>query len=342
MLRYFEDDAEIHFTKVYLQATTRNVLTLQQIDGVPLSYVDLEQIKPAIRTKIVANATKAVFKQCLTYGFFHADPHPGNIFVLPGEVVGIMDFGTVGNLDPNDRAALVRLYVTAVRMDAVSLVEQLIQIGIADPGLDRTLLQRDVRRLLLKYQGMPLQDIRMGELLEPLRPIIYRHHLRLPSNFWLLAKTLVMMEGVGLELDPDFDIFEVSEPYVRRFLLRMWLPTSWGPSLTHSATGWADLLNSLPRQTTRILGQVERGELEVQFGLPHFERYFDRVDKITTRIVLSVLLAAIILGLAQHIPNIDLAWPWSLFTWILVTGFVVMLFLGAWLVLSILRSGGKL
>jgi ubiquinone biosynthesis protein len=151
-----------------------------------------------------------------------------------------------------------------------------------------------------------------------------------------------MMEGVGLELDPDFDIFEVSEPYVRRFLLRMWLPTSWGPSLTHSATGWADLFNSLPRQTTRILGQVERGELGVQVGLPQFERYFDRVDRITTRIVLSVLLAAIILGLAQHIPNINLEWPWDLFTWIIITGFLLMLFLGAWLLLSILRSGGKL
>jgi ubiquinone biosynthesis protein len=227
-------------------------------------------------------------------------------------------------------------------MDTVSLVDQLIQVGVADPNLDRPIMQRDMRRLLLKYHGMPLSDIRAGEVLDSLRPIIYRHRLRLPANFWLLAKTLVMMEGVGLDLDPEFDIFKVSEPYVRKFILRMWLPSSWGPSVTHSATGWADLLYSLPRQTTRLLGQIERGDLEVQIGIPELEKYFNRLDKITTRIVLSVLMAAIILALAQLIPHLNLTWPWDLFTWVIVATFGVMVFLGAWLILSILRSGGRL
>lgn len=338
----FADDPHLTVPKVYWDSTTRKVLVQERITGIKINDIAALDTAGYNRHQIALHSARFIVKEILEDGFFHADPHPGNIIVMPNHVIGIMDFGTVGHLDPTDRAALVRLYITAIRMDTVSLVEHLIQLGVADPNLDRFAMQRDVRRLLLKYHGLPLNDIRAAEVMESLRPIIYRYRLRLPSNFWLLAKTLVMMEGVGLELDPDFDMFEVSEPYVRRFLVKMWMPASWGPSVLHSATGWADLINTLPRQGMRILGQVERGDLELQIGIPEFDRYINRLDKITTRIVLSVLLAAIIMALALLIPKLDLTWPWGLFTWVVVVTFFVMIFLGAWLVLSILRSGGKL
>jgi ubiquinone biosynthesis protein len=338
----FADEPHLYVPKIYWDYTTRRVLTLERISGIKINNVAALDAAGYDRHQLALHSARFIVQEILEDGFFHADPHPGNIIVMPGEIIGMMDFGTVGHLDPNDRAALVRLYITAVRLDTVSLVEQLIQAGVAEPGLDRNTLQRDIRRLLIKYHGLPLQDIRAADVMESLRPILYRHHLRLPSNYWLLAKTLVMMEGVGLDLDPDFDIFAVSEPYVRRFLFQMWLPASWGPSVAHSATGWADLLNSLPRQTTRILGQVERGDLELQIGVPNFDYYISRVDRITTRIVLSLLLAAMIVALAMLIPLLDLTWPWGFFTWIIVGTFLLMLFFGAWLILSILRSGGRL
>lgn len=338
----FADDPHLYVPNVHWDYTTRKVLVQERISGIKISDIAALDAAGYDRHQIALHSARFIVKEILEDGFFHADPHPGNIIVMPNHVIGIMDFGTVGHLDPTDRASLVRLYITAVRMDTIGLVEHLIQLGVADPNLDRPAMQRDVRRLLLKYHGLPLNDIRAAEVMESLRPIIYRYRLRLPSNFWLLVKTLVMMEGVGLELDPDFDMFEVSEPYVRRFLIRMWMPAAWGPSALHSATGWADLINTLPRQSMRILGRVERGELELQIGVPEFDRYIDRLDKITTRIVLSVLLAAIILALALLIPRLDLTWPWAFFTWVVVLTFFVMVFLGAWLVLSILRSGGKL
>ena len=339
----FEAEPYIYVPRVYWDYTTRKVLVQERIFGIKINNIAAIDAAGHDRHELALHSARFIVKEILEDGFFHADPHPGNIFVMEGGIIGIMDFGTVGHLDPTDRAALVRLYVMAVRLDTVSLVEQLIQIGVADVNLDRPALQRDIRRLLLRYHGLPLQDVKAGEVLESLRPIIYEHRLRLPSNFWLLAKTLVMMEGVGLRLDPDFDIFEVSEPYVRRFLLRMWLPSSWGPSVTHSATGWADLINTFPRQTTRILSQVERGELEIQVGVPLFDQYLNRVDRIATRIVLSVVMSAIILALAMLIPRLNVSeWPWDFFTWIVMVTFVVMVFLAIWLILSILRSGGRL
>jgi ubiquinone biosynthesis protein len=338
----FKKERHILVPTVYWDYTTSRVLVQEFISGIKINDITGLDEAGYNRHQIAVYSARFIVQEILEDGFFHADPHPGNIVVMPGEIIGMMDFGTVGHLDPTDRAALIRLYVTAVRMDTVSLVDQLIQVGVASPNLDRPIMQRDMRRLLLKYHGMPLSDIRAGEVMDSLRPIIYRHRLRLPANFWLLAKTLVMMEGVGLELDPEFDIFKVSEPYVRKFIMRMWLPSSWGPSLTHSATGWADLLNSLPRQTTRLLGQIERGDLELQIGIPDFDHYVNRLDKITTRIVLSVLMAAIIVALAQLIPGLNLTWPWNFFTWVVVATFSIMMLLGVWLIVSILRSGGKL
>ncbi len=338
----FEAEDFLYIPQMHWDYTTRSVLVQERIFGIKVSDTAALDAAGYDRHQIALHAARMIIKEILEDGYFHADPHPGNIMVLPDEIIGMMDFGTVGHLDPQDRANLVRLYITAVRMDTVSLVEQLIQVGVADPGLDRVSLQRDIRRLLLKYHGLPLEDIRAGDVMENIRPIIYNYRLRLPSNFWLLAKTLVMMEGMGLELDPDFDMFKVSEPYVRRFLMRMWLPSSWGPSVVHSATGWADLINSLPRQTTRLLGQVERGELEMQVSIPRFDQYIKRVDRITTRLILAMLMAAIIMALALLIPGLNLVWPWSFFTWVVVVTFFIMVFLGAWLILSIIRSGGWL
>jgi ubiquinone biosynthesis protein len=215
-------------------------------------------------------------------------------------------------------------------------------MGVADYRPDREALQRDVRRLLIKYHGQALTDISAPELLDEIRPIAYRHHLRLPSDLWLLAKTLVIMEGVGKKLDPEFDIFAVAEIHMRRLLRRMWLPSEWGPSALNSATSWGDLFMNFPRQTNRILGQMERGDLSLQIHVPELGPSINRLDRMATRIILAVLLAAMIIALAMLIPTLNLTWPWGLITWIIIASFVVMIFLGLWLVISILRSGGDI
>jgi ubiquinone biosynthesis protein len=258
---------------------------------------------------------------------------------MPGEIIGLMDFGIVGYIEPTDQAELVRLYVVAVQLDTAGIVDQFMRMGVADHNTDRSDLQRDIRRLLMKYHGLPLKNIRAKAVLDEIQPIVYRHHLRFPSDWWLLGKVLVMMEGVGLKLDPDFDVFAVSEPYVRRFMIKMWSPTWWGPSLLRGTTGWADLISNFPRQASRLLSRLEENELGLQVHFPDLKPTTDRLDDIANRIILSVLLAAFIVALAMLIPTLNLTWPWGLLTWIIVIGFVVMSILGLWLIISILRSG---
>jgi ubiquinone biosynthesis protein len=279
-----------------------------------------------------------IVKEVLVDGFFHADAHPGNFMVMQGGVIGAMDFGKVGYLDQRDRNDLVRLYIAAVQLEVTDLVEQLVRIGVADYRLERPALERDLRRLLQKYQGLPLREIHLGPMMEELMTISFRHHLHFPSNLWLLVQTLAMMEGIGLKLDPDFDIFAVSEPYVRRLQRQLWLPSGWAPQVTRSMMALADLLTRLPEQAAHLLEQTKRGELGVQIHTPELPPAMGRLDRMVNRLAMSILAAAFILALARLIPSLDLTRPWGWFTWFVMTTFAIVNLLGLWLLWSIWRS----
>lgn len=335
----FRGERYLYVPEVFWDYTTRRVLVMERIDGAKIDDLVALDAAGYDRHRIALHCARMIVKEILEDGFFHADPHPGNFIVLPGEVIGAMDFGQVGYLDSRDRADLVHLYIVAVQIDAAGIVEQLIRIGAADYRVDRIALERDLNRLLRKYHGMPLKEIQAGKVMEEMMTVAFRHHLRFPSDLWLLGKTLVMMEGIGLKLDPEFDMFVVSEPYVERFKRRLWLPSEWGPSALRGAADWADLLLRFPRQTSRLLDQAERGDLEVQVKLSNLPLATDRLDRIANRLAVSILVAAFTLGLAWLIPTLDLTWPWEWLTWLVLAAFVAMSMLGLWLLWNIWRSG---
>lgn len=324
---------------VYWEYTTERILMMERISGIKIS--DIEAIDNAgyDRHQVALHAANMIIQEILEDGYFHADPHPGNFVVMEGDAIGIMDFGRVGYLDSSDTAILVRLFIYAVQMDTPGIVDQMIRLGVADEQTDRRALERDLRRMMQRYYGLPLREISVRELIVDLTAIAFRYHLRVPSNLWLLLNTLAMMEGVGLTLDPEFDIFEVSEPYVRRFILRLWLPTEWGPSVIRGATDWADLLLTFPRESQILLRQATRGTFSANLHLPDLKDTTDRLDRIANRLIITILVAAILLGSAILIPNADLTWPWGIVTWVLVGAFLISFFLSIWLLWNIWRSG---
>ena len=338
----FANESQLYVPQIYWDFSTRRVLVLERISGIKISDIAALEAAGYDRHRIASHAARFIIKQVLEDGFFHADPHPGNLVIMPGEVIGVMDFGTAGYLSTEDRANLVPLYIAVIQTDAVRAVEQLERIGVADPRRsDRVGLQRDLRRLLQKYQGVSLKEISVSEVLGEIEPIIYQHHLRIPPDYWLLIKTLVIMEGVGKRLDPDFDVYEFSGPYVKRFLLRQILPSAWGPTVLRSATAWADLISGFPRQTSRILSQVEQGDLRFRVHAPITRQTARHWNQVTNRVILAVVLASLIIAMALLIPTLDLTWPWSIQAWVIVVGFVAMAVVGVWLGLWILRSNSK-
>lgn len=337
----FAGEPNLHIPQVYWDYTTHRVLVLERISGIKIDDVEALDAMGYDRHRIALHTARIFIKEMLEDGFFHADPHPGNFVVMRGDVIGAMDFGMVGHLGHRTRTDLIRLYIVAVQLDEEGVVNQLIRMGVITGPVDRLGLRRDVERLLRKYQGIPLGAVRAREVVEDVRSVVFRHHLHLPSELWLLGKTMAMMEGVGMKLDPDFDIFAVSEPYVRRLVWQMASPRSWGPPLLKGVGDWVELLGLIPRVGSQLLARAERGELELTVSHQGLDQALRRVDRSANRLSISVLLAALIVGLALLIPTFNLIEQGGLIAALVLVGFAGASLLGLWLVVSILRSGRR-
>ena len=329
----FTGDAHLYIPAVYWEHTTQRALVLERLAGIKIDDLAGLDAAGVDRKAVALHSAQIIVKEVLEDGFFHADPHPGNFFVMKGgEVIGAVDFGMVGYLDETLQLELIRLYTAAVEMDVEELVDQMVRMGAASEEVDRRSLSRDAGRLLTKYRGLPLRDLRATEMLADLLPIAFRHRLRLPADLWLLGKTLSMMEGVGLQLDPDFDMFAVSAPIVRRLAWRLLKPRRpLSRELLRRRTELADLADRLPRAADRLLRQTEAGDL-FSLRLRDLDALLGTLERLTTRLAISMIIAALILGTALLIPSTAGNPAARVFA---IAGFLFASALGAWLVLSL-------
>ena len=335
----FAKENYLRVPKVYWEYTTRHIEVQERMRGIKINDYPALVAAGYDRDRLAMNAAKALIKQVMVDGFFHADPHPGNLLILPGEVIGLIDFGSVGSLDQTDRAYLVRLWISIIRLDAEGVADQLQRMGIAGPQTDQVGLTRELRRMLRKYAGLPLKEIVASEILNAVQPLIYEYKLNVPTDYWLLIKTLVTMEGVGKALAPGFDVFAASGPYVQRFVLQMALPQSWAPGLVRQATGWLTFMSLFPRQATRVMGRLEASDLELRVQVPEMRQATRESSSSTNRTVMAILIGAMVIALAMLLPSLHLeSWPWNLVTWLIVFGFVFVAVVAFWLIVSILRS----
>jgi len=331
----FTGEFHLYIPHVYWDFSSQHVLVLERIYGIKIDDIPALDAANYDRHRVALHSARVIIKEVLEDGFFHADPHPGNFNVLPGEVIGAMDFGMVGYLKDRDRLDLIQLYLVAIALDADGIVDQLIRMGAAGAEVDRAGLARDIGRLLNKYYTLPLKDIRAREVVEEIMPIAFHHHLRLPGDLWLLGKTLAMLEGVGLQLDPDFDMFAVAQPFVRRLVWHMATPNSgWARAALLGGANWGELLNRLPRAGNRMLERIERDE-PFKIHLDDTDRIMNKLDRLLTRLSLSILVGSLIIGLAFLVTNTS---PNNWVQWVIIGGLVAIISLGIWLFISLFRS----
>jgi ubiquinone biosynthesis protein len=331
----FADEPKLYIPAVHWRYTTQRVLVMERIHGIKIDDLAALDAAGCNRHELAVCAARVVVKEILQDGFFHADPHPGNFMVMPGNVIGAMDFGMVGHLTDANRLDLIRLYVAAVRQDVDSLVEQLMRMCAVTGRVDRPALSRDVSRFLGKYQGASFKDIRAAEAVQEIVEIAFRHHLHMPGDLWLVSKTMGMMEGMGLQLDPDFDILGVSKPFADALVKELWSPKMWGPGMISGLEAWGHLLTDIPRVGVNLLRSLDRGEVPISMSMDMPKPLMDRVDRLITRLSLSILLAAFIVGIAMVVP---IASSNNILLTMAIVGFVAVLALGVWLVISIVRN----
>jgi ubiquinone biosynthesis protein len=272
-------------------------------------------------------------------GFYHADPHPGNLFVEADGRLGLIDFGMVGTVDAATQEQLAAVLLAVTGGDAGRLADALLEMGVARRRVDREQLARDLGGLTGRYYGRPLAEIPLGPLLEEAFGVVRRHRLQLPPRLALLLKTAVMCEGLGAQLAPDFRLTALLEPYARRLLFQQYAPDRLARRLGEAGVEAARLGVELPAQLRRLVADAERGALEVGVRPEGFEPLVRRLERLANRLVLGVLAAAFVNGLAvlmaAYHPGGNDAWIAAFFAF----GFAVTALLGAYLAWLILRSG---
>ena len=193
---------------------------MERIEGIKISDVEGLAAAGIDRRAVAERAVAIMLQMVFVHGFFHADPHPGNFFVLEGERIGLMDFGMVGRLDETTKAALLRVGVAVARRDPDRLVDALMAAGLVGAAERRGALKRDLVHLLGRYMDRPIKEIAARQFAHEIQAVAQRHHLRLPTELALLIKVIAMSEGLGVQLDPEFRLFEFAGPYFQRFWMQ--------------------------------------------------------------------------------------------------------------------------
>jgi len=333
----FANDPGIHIPRVVWETTTSRVLTLERIRGIKVNNLDALDAQGTDRRSLAVYAANVVLKMVCEDGFFHADPHPGNFFIEPNSTIGLIDFGMVGVVDERTQERLADLLIGINQRDADRLVDVFIDLGVTRKRIDRASVRRDVEHLLSTYWELPLGELIITTLLDDIFSAMRRHYMHLPSNLALLFKTVIMIEGLGVNLDPDFHLTAVLAPYAERLVIREYSPLKWVRSFGRASLDLARLGVEMPQQLRRIVRAAEDGNLQIGMRPEGFEPIVDRVERITNRIVLGVITAAFINGLAvlvsvYHLPGWE-RWAWVVFAF----GFLCALLLGIYLAWSILR-----
>ena len=301
----FAGDDDVHIPRVFWDATTTRVLTLDRIRGVKVD--DTEELDRAgvDRHALAELATRVTARMIFEDRFFHADPHPGNFFVEPGGRLGVIDFGMVGELDEQLREQLGELLVALTRKDSVRLAAVVRAMSLSRRTVDRAGLQADLAALVAAYQGRTIGEVALAPLIEEVLGIVRRHHLRLPREIALLLKMLVMEEGLAVRLDPDFELGAVLAPYARQLVAGQLSPRAVMQRLGRAGIDVAQLGTELPERLRELLAVLDEGGLELHLRAAELEPLVARAERLGNRVIAGILAGAVIDSLAELITADD-------------------------------------
>jgi ubiquinone biosynthesis protein len=330
--------AGVKAPRIYWALTTKRVLTMERINGVKITDLRAISIIDVDRKRLAPDLANLIVRQIFDFGFFHADPHPGNFFIQPNGTIGVIDFGMVGTLDEGTRRALVLLLAAWVQGDIDGLVDGLFRLGVVQGGSHNGALHADLRWVLGRYHDVQLADIHLGRVMDDVFRLIRRHRMILRGDLALMAKTLVMYEGLGLMLDPEFVLVTEVRHSMYAALRRLLLPRPDAYSAALNLHALLDLSASSPQRAQRLLGQLERGELGVTVQLSQLDPLLHQVGRLINRVVLALLAAALILALTRMLDTVE-AHGSPLLVSVFIVALLGTIAICLWVLLSMLRSG---
>lgn len=340
--RNFAGNEDIYIPAIFPDLLTGKVIVMERLKGVRIDDIKGIASLGFEPSDIARTGVDAYFKMIFEDGFFHADPHPGNIFVLNDGRIGLMDFGIVGLLTPDVRENIAGSFLAVLHKDFDRLIDQYIDLGLVSDEVDLDTFKREFRSDLI-YLLEPLYDMTISELnfpeyLEALTQLVVKHGLRVPSELLLMNKTIMILDNIGRQLDPGFSAATAAEPYAANLVKNRYSPQRVLDKTRENLTEIGDALIDTPKQVNRLLRKTLRGEVSFKIDPVGMEKLITDIDRSSNRIAFSLIVAAIIVGSSMLIQS-DIGGKIFGLPTIGAIGFMVAILLGIRLLFSILRSG---
>ena len=333
----FKDSEEVYIPKIYSEYTTKKVLVMEKIIGVKLS--DISKIKKFgwDTDNISKIGVKALFKQVFECGFFHADPHPGNIFVLNSNCISYIDFGMIGIVDKKTFNSLNNIVLAAVQKNADKIIFLLEDMGITKTTVDKDALKLDLLYLLHYYYDVPLDKISLSDILNEIFMFFRKYNIAMPTELTTLAKTIITLEGTARELNPNFTVYSIGQEFIRYYYNNRLNPKALFDSSKDSIEDIYLDLKTIPKQLRVILKNIEKNNIKIHIDDIKAPKLEEQLSDLTTNISLSLVLASLVVGSSLIIasPNIEQnVW----IRYLALAGFLVSFVLGLTLVITIFKA----
>lgn len=337
--RSFAGRDDILIPSVHWQWTCESLNVQDFVDGIPGRDLQAVDAAGLDRHALAQRGADIVLKMVLEDGCFHADPHPGNILYLRDGRVGVIDFGMVGTLSETRRFQVAQLLHGLVDQEPEAVADILLDWagGVA---VDEGRLQQDISQFVDRYRGVPLKDLRIGLMLSDITLLLRSYNLMLPADLALMIKAFLTLEGMGRQLDPEFDMASAARPFLEQVVVQRYAPRALLKRGRRSLLGMIDLAGELPRDLRRLVQAARRGRLQLKIETNALKGFGDQVNQAANRLVVGILTAALIIGssIVMHsVGGISSRWLLALG----VTGFVGAGLCGVWILFSIWRSGRR-
>ncbi len=329
----FTGDDTVAFPVIYREFTTQRVLTMERFEGIPFNRPDQLDEQGMDRPELARRGIYAFLEMIFEFGFFHADPHPGNLFAMPDGRVAFTDFGRVGTISQIARDQLADLLLGIVENDTALAVDTLFAAAGYPGDMDLAELEREVSRLITKYANKTIGEVRIGDLVSDVFGIVRHHNLMMSSELAMLLTTLALLEGVGRTLDPGFDFVAVTAPFARRISNERWEPAAVARALTISLRRAGRAAAEIPESVIRLLRRAGQGEFRVAVHPTGFDPTLTRLEEVANRLAFALVVSAFVIGLSFMLARTGLP---AGFVWVARVLWASAVGVGTWFFVSIL------
>jgi ubiquinone biosynthesis protein len=336
--RQFIDDRTMYVPKVFRELTTKRMLVMEFIDGIKASdFVALGKGGYDLK-EVASRGADSMLQQICTWGFYHADPHPGNVLILPNNVICFIDFGMMGRISQQEREDFTDFVEVLIHKDENKAVDALLKLTDASADPKQSELQRDLMEFIDRYAYLPLKELEMGKLLQSIVEILRKHGMSLKPDLFLMVKALTISEGLGRSLDPEFEILEHAEPFFRKIRLTRYSFQGMTRDFVDTGTEWFRFVREIPVELRELLRKAREGKLKLDIEYGALEHTLFRLDLISGRIASAIVLSSLIIG-SSIIVLSNTPPKWHEMPIIGLAGLFIAAVMGFWLLTSFFRRG---